>query len=354
MFTLTEAEKSFEFDFEMAALDLEAERYLDAENRFSQIGRQITSPTSYLGIGLTRLGRYIDGETNAGEILYCFKKARDISDNKNEISQLAAQVGLRTIEQLYLIIIDSSFQNREAEAEERKAKIGILISSAIIGATKNGSNGKIVGGSLVAYSTLKMFAQRKNQLTAKLEVAGCLLKIVNLQHEIYEFLEGYGSIKDSFSEAFAKIQEEASDVVLTDEQKTKNKIEASNTARSSVVSDNSPFYNFRDEALAEYEKKEYTIALNNIKQALDMLPEDVELINLREQCFNKSRSSDKKVFWLIFAFGLMVLGFVLGKLEREGIDIPTWPTWIILIYPFVGTFINDNRHKNRIEKYSPS
>jgi tetratricopeptide (TPR) repeat protein len=359
MFTLTEAEKSFEFDFEMAGLDLEAERYVDAENRFNQIARQVTSPASYLGIGLTKLGRYVDGETNANEIIYCFKKARDLVDNKEDVAQLTAQVTLKTLEQLYGIIIDNVFKDREAEARERKAQLGILVSAVVIGATKRGSTGKVAGGSLAAFSTLNMFAQRKNRVTSKGEIIICLKKIIDLNHETFEFIEEYEVIKENYLATFAKMKEEADYVALPDEQRTNKKIEIANKERSTTLPSESPFYSYRESAFLNFEKKEFRAALNSINAALLIYPNDAELLNLIQQCFSEWRAKDKKMFWLLFWVGLILSFVAMGAVSSNNAiysselyqNIMMSPLCMLIVYPIVGTLFNQWNHEKRIRKY---
>lgn len=301
MFILSLEESQYEFDFEMALLDIKSERYSEAEEKLSEVARKIKSENAYLGIGISKLGKYVTGETKISEVFFCFNKALNLATKKDEIGLVTSEFILNIAKELIELAIRKAYEFKQSEAKEFLAELAFAGSIMTRYLVKDNRDLKAINTGVGIYSLLKMSSEKKNKIIAATEGKYIALKIEELKVNSLNFLSQFSDIHPAFLTAFEKLEKYAYNAIASAEQKRLDRKEEQ--LKSLELSD--PFYTYRKEAKLHFQNKDYELALENIKLGREKVPDDHILNDIGKQCITKI--VDKQTMWVAY---LLIICFI--------------------------------------------
>lgn len=308
MFNLTTDEKQFEFDFEMALLDIKAERYGDAEQKLSTVARNIKSGNAYLGIGVSKLGKYVNGEANVAEVFFCFEKAMALSNSKDKIAAIMSEFILNVANEMVELIIRKAYELKQAEGKELLSQLalaGSIIVNPLIKGKKDLETLNIGAG---IFSILNMSAEKKNKMLAGMEGRVMTVKIEELKISSLEFFSSFPELSEHLSQSFEKLEDYAFNAIASSEQKQVDRKEK----QINSLEPSDPYFSFRSRAIDSFENKQYLTALENIKEALLKVPDDSELLKFQKESISElATKATMPLLYIAYVFmGLAVLEFI--------------------------------------------
>lgn len=285
MFNLTQEESKFEFDFEMASLDMNAGRFIEAETKLSSIGRQIKSSNAYLGIGLCKLSGLLHKETTIEESFYCLAKALTLSDAPESLAVICSDAIITITKQFSEAIIIKSHEQQEAKAKEILSKLilmGSIVTSPLI---KKDTTAKWVSTAAGVGAFLNIAVQRNKHVSVTTDRNSLIINMYLLETFTKKLLEEFPVVTDLFTTAFKEISDYTIEHSTTEEQKDKNEqkkhVKELSEIKSSLPSD-SPYYTHLENARTYYGQKDFMWALESVREGLAIIPNDDELLQIKD------------------------------------------------------------------------
>lgn len=311
MFNLTPEESKFEFDFEMATLDMNAGRFSDAETKLSNIGRQIKSSNAYLGIGLCKLSGLLYNETTLEETFYCLAKSIALSDAPESLAVICSEAVIAITKQFSEAIIIKSHEQQEAKAKEILSNLvlmGSIMTSPLI---KKDTTAKWVSTAAGVGAFLNIAVQRNKHVSVKSNRNSLIINLYLLETFTQKLLAQFPAVLELFSSAFKEISDYTIEHSTTEEQKAKNlhkkQMKELTEVKNSLAPD-SPYFTHLENAKSFFEQKQFELALQCTRDGLKIIPADDELNYIRD---NSIMALSGKVLRKYVFAGIVIMFLVL-------------------------------------------
>lgn len=285
MFNLTPEESKFEFDFEMATLDMNAGRFSEAETKLSNIGRQIKSSNAYLGIGLCKLSGLLYNETTLEETFYCLAKSLTLSDAPESLAVICSDAVITITKQFSEAIIIKSHEQQEAKTKEILSKLvlmGSIVTSPLI---KKDTTAKWVSTAAGVGAFLNIAVQQNEHISVTSDRNSLIINLYLLETFTQKLLAQFPAVLELFSSAFKEISDYTIKHSTTEEQKAKNlhkkQMKELTEVKSSLAPD-SPYFTHLESAKTYFSQKEFDLALESARSGLIIVPGDNELLEIKQ------------------------------------------------------------------------
>ncbi len=330
-----ENQNIYEYETEMATLDLKGKRYRDAIEKFSELARLTNSTFSWIGLGIAKFG-LITEDVTVLEVFHCFSKAKSTSDEKPKIDILTLEASKEIISELYKTYVKAVLKERKVKAEGIKqliASIGILAMSG----PPSKANDKLSYMMGVGLSAMNFMGYIDSKESAE-SLREAIKVIEELISEITEqALEFYSDDSDeselkefkkflfeSKKEATALCRTEKEIEVANEKIKSEQEKKILLEQAQPILEDSSHmFHSAKKKALDAYQNMDYEVALKHIKQANQFVKVDEELNSVSDEIKKVliNRANKKSNIEVAIFFILLMLSVALSKkVESESLD----------------------------------